>query len=281
VNQVVLEQAEFNPNLPMDKIKVSECNIRKRELKRGLESLKESMKSKGLLQPVTVVGPNGDGTYELIMGQRRFSAAKDLEWKEIPAIVIKGPVDRITKIEMSLSENIHSQEPFHRDILEAFEILYKEKYKSVTQIQKELGISASAAYDYIWLLEAPGELLALIRPEGFLPRAKAAEIVKAGYPDKSRMLDLAEAYLSGRLTRDEKKRLIELALVMRKASVPQIEEEAKKPPLEYKITILLPLQHYQRLGRAAQERGYDREKKSELSDLARVAVVEWLDEKGF
>ena len=276
----MLEQAGFIPNLPMDKIKLSDCNIRKREPKRGLESLKESMGSKGLLQPVTVIGPKDDGTYELIMGQRRFLAAEDLGWKEISAIVIKGPVDRITKIEMSLSENIHSQEPFDSDILEAFRILFKEKYYKVTEIQKEVGISTTAAYDYIWLLEAPKEIVDLIRPER-LPRAKAAEIVKAGFPDKKRMLELAELYLSGRLTRDEKKRLIELALVNREASVSQLEVEAKKPPIEYKITILLPLQHYERLGKAAEELGYNREKKSELSDLARIAVVEWLDEKGF
>jgi ParB family chromosome partitioning protein len=280
VIQVVLEKAGFIPNLPMGKIKVSDCNIRKREPKRGLESLQESMESKGLLQPVTVIGPRDDGTYELIMGQRRFLAAKDLGWKEIPAIVIKGPVDEITKIEMSLSENIHSQEPFDSDILEAFRRLYKEKYHKVTEIQKEVGISTTAAYDYIWLLEAPEEIINLIRPER-LPRGKAAEIVKAGYPDKKRMLDLAESYLSGRLTRDEKKRLIDLALVNRKASVLELEEEAKKPPMEYKITILLPRQHYERLGKAAEELGYDRSKKSELSDLTRIAVVEWLDGKGF
>ena len=279
--EVGLEQATFVPNLPMDRIELSEYNIRKSQPRRGLESLKESMESKGLLQPVTVIGPKDDGTYELIMGQRRFLAATDLDWRTIPAIVIRGPIDNITKIEMSLSENIQVQTPFDRDILEAFRVLYNEKYQSVTKIQEALGISRSATHDYIWLLEAPDELIALIRPPGPLPRTKAADIVKACHPNKTRMIELVNIYLSGRLTGEEKKRLIELALIMRDAPISVIEEEAKKPPKEYKITLLLPYQYYEKLGNYAEEVGFNREKKSELSEVARIAVIEWLNLKGF
>ena len=278
---VVLEQATFVPNLPLDKIQLSEHNIRKKQPKRGLESLKESMAAKGLLQPVSVVGPKEDGTYELIMGQRRFLAASELGWQTIPAIVIEGPIDKTTKIEMSLSENIHKQDPFEEDILEAFKILYNEKYKSVTEIQQALGISRSAVHDYIWLLEAPKELIALIRPAGVLPEKKAADIVKACYPDKTRMIELADSYLSGRLTREEKKRLLELALTMRDVSISMLEEEAKKPREEYKITLLLPFEYYDKLGNAAEEKGFDRVKKGELAEVARIAVIEWLQWKGF
>lgn len=274
-----LEQVTFVPDLPLDRIQLSEYNIRKRQPRRGLESLKESMESKGLMQPVTVVGPKDDDTYELIMGQRRFLAATELGWQTIPAIIMRGPIDNITKVEMSLSENIHVQDPFEQDILAAFKILYDEKYHSVTEIQQAIGISRSATHDYIWLLEAPKEIIALIRPR-VLPRTKAADIVKACYPDKTRMIELADVYLSGRLTREEKKRLIELALKMRDAPISLLEEEAKKPPLEIKITLLIPFEHYNRLGDAAEYRGFDREKKSELAEMARIAVLEWLEWKG-
>lgn len=278
---VVLEQATFVPDLPRNKIQLSEYNIRKRQPKRGLESLKESMESKGLMQPITVVGPKEDGTYELIMGQRRFLAATELGWQTIPAIIIQGPIDNITKVEMSLSENIQVQDPFEQDILEAFKMLYDKKYHSVTEIQQALGISRSAAHDYIWLLEAPNELIAFIRPAGVLPRTKATDIVKACYPDRTRMIELADSYLSGRLTREEKKRLLELALTKRDISISMLEEEAKKPLEEYKITLLLPFEYYDKLGTAAEEKGFDREKKGELAEVARIAVIEWLQWKGF
>jgi ParB family chromosome partitioning protein len=275
---VPLERS-YVPNLSMDKIEVSPCNIRKHDARKGLDSLKESLNSRGLLQPVTVVGPQNDGKYELIMGQRRFLAAKDLGWKEIDAIVIKPPIDDVMKIELSLSENIQSQEPFEGDVLEAFSTLYK-KYHKVTEIQKILGISTAKTHDLIWLNEAPEEIRKLIGPK-VLPTSKAADIVKAGYPDKQRMIELADVFLSGRLTTDEKKRLLEAAKVHRDMPVAKLEEEAKKPPEEYKVILLLPPEHYERLGTAAENRGFDRSRKSELSDFARFTVIEWLDEKGF
>lgn len=78
-----------------------------REESGDLEGLIASIKKKGLLQPV-IVRHLGDGKYDLIAGYRRFQACKNLEWKEIPAVIRNDPdKDRLT---LQLTENIQRQD---------------------------------------------------------------------------------------------------------------------------------------------------------------------------
>lgn len=54
----------------------------------GIEELAESMRAVGLLQPVTVV--KGPERYEVLVGHRRYLAAKFLGWSELPCVVVDG-----------------------------------------------------------------------------------------------------------------------------------------------------------------------------------------------
>jgi ParB family chromosome partitioning protein len=64
-----------------------------------------SIREKGLLSPITVL-KNYDGTFDLIVGQRRFLACKQLGWKTIPAI-IREEMDDTDATVSSLVENVH------------------------------------------------------------------------------------------------------------------------------------------------------------------------------
>ena len=68
--------------IDLDRIRVSELNTRK-DLQAGnedadIEDLANSIRARGLINPVTVV-PRSDGGYDLIAGQRRFLACKLLQ----------------------------------------------------------------------------------------------------------------------------------------------------------------------------------------------------------
>src|SRR5437762_11075526 len=52
-----------------------------------LAELQESLNASGLLQPITVRRRMGKDGFEIIAGERRLRAAKNLGWKEIPAII--------------------------------------------------------------------------------------------------------------------------------------------------------------------------------------------------
>ncbi|MFN0145962.1 MAG: ParB/RepB/Spo0J family partition protein [Dehalococcoidia bacterium] len=58
-----------------------------RRLFKGIDELAASIKTSGLLQPITL-RPRGDGTYSIIAGERRYRAISTLGWATIPALVV-------------------------------------------------------------------------------------------------------------------------------------------------------------------------------------------------
>ena len=116
-------------DIKMADIRLSEFNIRK-DLNAGtedtgLEDLAESIKDKGLLNPL-IVRKLEDGTYELIAGQRRFLACQKLGWKTIPAIIRDISNDTDATI-LSLVENVHRADLNPIDKARAYQKIY-EKY---------------------------------------------------------------------------------------------------------------------------------------------------------
>jgi len=103
------------PSKPKEKIatlKVSEiipnrAQPRKVFKEEKMEDLLRSIQEKGVIQPV-LVRPTDSG-YELIAGERRWRAAKELSIDQIPALVMKD-IDDASSLEISLIENIQRDE---------------------------------------------------------------------------------------------------------------------------------------------------------------------------
>lgn len=91
--------------ITIDQISAGE-NIRKDITKESLASLIESIKEKGILQPL-LVRANG-GKFDLLDGYRRFSAAKYAELKEVPVISIE--IDKGDRIEYQLVANLQRED---------------------------------------------------------------------------------------------------------------------------------------------------------------------------
>ena len=73
-----------------------------------LDKLAQSIDEIGVQQPVVVFPVlNQEGKFELIIGQRRFLACKQLKMKTIPAIVLKKAMNPVDAISYSFIENIH------------------------------------------------------------------------------------------------------------------------------------------------------------------------------
>jgi len=93
--------------LPINKIIPSAFQPRETFPKDELEELAESMKEYGLLNPI-LVRKNGDGTYQIIAGERRWRAAQLAGMKKIMAFV-KEVTDERQRLE-SLIENAHRKD---------------------------------------------------------------------------------------------------------------------------------------------------------------------------
>ena len=94
--------------IPIAALRVAAANTRKDkdagQEDTGLAGLAQSIKENGLLNPLTVRSL-GDGSYEIVAGQRRYLACKQLGMPAIPAIV-RDQVSETGAIALSLIENV-------------------------------------------------------------------------------------------------------------------------------------------------------------------------------
>jgi len=120
----------------------------------SMEELTQSIKEKGVIQPV-LVRPNGD-YYELIAGERRFRAANLLNLKEIPAIV-KNVEDR-DSLEIALIENIQRQSLNPIEEAHAYQFLIDKFQVTHEKISGVLGKARVSVTNTLRLLKLPAEI---------------------------------------------------------------------------------------------------------------------------
>lgn len=125
-----------------------------------LKELAASIKAQGLLQPVTV-RPCGNGRYELVMGERRLRATRDLGWTTIRAIVRE--VDDKQLLELSLVENLLRADLNDIEVAEALRQLQNKYGYTTTQLAEVTGKSRPAVSNTLRLLELPSTIQQLIR----------------------------------------------------------------------------------------------------------------------
>jgi ParB family chromosome partitioning protein len=116
--------------IPVDRIRAGNFRVRESVDEEKLQMLVDSIKRQGMLYPI-VVKPLGDGTYELIAGERRLLAAKKAGLREVPAIERKGVSKDYELIEMGI-ENLQRED-----------LSFYERGRWVAKM-KELGWTVSA-----------------------------------------------------------------------------------------------------------------------------------------
>lgn len=111
-------------------VKLSDITVeaRAREDYGEIEELMESIKEKGVLQPITLA-LREDGSLKLLAGGRRYESSLRLELPTIPAIIREGE-DAVTELEIELIENIHRKDftwVERAQLTDRIDQLYKKK----------------------------------------------------------------------------------------------------------------------------------------------------------
>ena len=109
-------------------VKISDIKVKKRVRKDlgDLEPLKDSLRTYGLMNPITLNSEN-----ELIAGERRLEAAKAIGWENIDANIISKPVTELSQLEMELEENNQRKEFTDEELMEGYNRLKKLRNPSV------------------------------------------------------------------------------------------------------------------------------------------------------
>jgi ParB family transcriptional regulator, chromosome partitioning protein len=184
--------AEELRQLPVDLIVPNPNQPRRRFDEDALVALSESIKERGVLQPV-LVRPLPAGNYELIAGERRWRAAGVAGLETMPAIVRTDTT--ATTLELALIENMAREDLNPIEEARACDALTEELGLSREEVGRRVGRGRVAVSNLLRLLDLPDEALELIEQERLSEGHGRALLTAAGNDERRR---LARAAVEGR-----------------------------------------------------------------------------------
>jgi|SRR3989338_2088579 len=118
-----------------------------------LAELSASIKEHGILQPLVVV-PLPDGTFQLIVGERRLRASKMAGLAKVP-VVIRDYLEEQNKLELALIENIqrHNLDPIEEAL--AYKQLIDQYKLTQEEVAKKVGKGRTTVTNMLRLLNLP------------------------------------------------------------------------------------------------------------------------------
>jgi ParB family chromosome partitioning protein len=158
----------------------------------SLAALADSIRERGVLQPI-IVQPRSGGGYELIAGERRWRASKIAGVATIPALVAP-PVDGVQSIELALIENIAREDLGVIEEARTIAALLDELDLTATNLARRLGRSRSDLAHTVRLLDLPNEAIDLV-DGGALSKGHGKVLLTE--PDHGRRRELARRAAAG------------------------------------------------------------------------------------
>jgi ParB family chromosome partitioning protein len=186
--------------IPIEQLKPNPYQPRKTFVREQLEELAQSIKEKGVLQPLLVRKSATPGNYEIIAGERRWRAAQIAKLHTLPAVV-KEISDR-DALEIGLIENLQREDLNAVEEAGAFLKLTDEFGYSAEQIAQVIGKSRSHVANIMRLLQLPRPVVQMIT-EGKLSAGQARPLI--GHPLAEQ---LAQRIIEGSLSVREVEKLV-------------------------------------------------------------------------
>jgi ParB family chromosome partitioning protein len=164
------EEISFVPGLieelPLSKLKPSSKPVR--AYTEDMQHLAQSIREKGLLQPIVVRSKND--YFEVIAGNRRYSACKMLGWRKILCHIVE--LDDKEAYEISLVENVQRKTMDPIEEAEAYKMYILEfGWGSISELAIRIGKSPSYISKRISLLQLPSDIQAKIKSKEINPSA--------------------------------------------------------------------------------------------------------------
>ena len=154
-----------------DKSKISISSIvrnkyqpRKKFDKESLEELTNSIKERGIIQPIVVRrSEDQDGKYEIIAGERRWQSAQNAGLHEVPVIIIKA--DNLKSLEFAIVENVQRKDLNPIEEAEGYKRLIDDFNYDQDKVSKFIGKSRAHISNCLRLLSLLKEVIELIIEE--------------------------------------------------------------------------------------------------------------------
>ena len=150
-----------NNKIPISSIVPNKFQPRKIFEKDSLYELSNSIKERGIIQPLVVrKSKNESNKYELIAGERRWQAAQTAGLNEVPVIVLDA--DNLKSLELAIVENVQRKDLNPIEEANGYKSLIDEFSYDQEKVSKFIGKSRSHVANYLRLLTLPEEVIKLI-----------------------------------------------------------------------------------------------------------------------
>ena len=184
-------EASAQHRIPIELIRPSAFQPRRRFAEAELDALAQSIREKGILQPLLVRPLAGqEADFELVAGERRWRAAQRIGMHEVPVIV--RPLADSEALEIALVENLQREDLSPLEEAEAYSRLMEEFGRTQGALAEAVGKSRSHVANTLRLLSLPAPVRRRL-DEGELsagharallaaadPTALAAEVIRRG-----------------------------------------------------------------------------------------------------
>jgi len=130
----------------------------------NLEDLTNSIKERGVIQPIIVRKSHDDNSkYEIIAGERRWLAAQRAGLNEVPVVITKA--DDLKSLEFAIVENVQRHDLNPLEEAQGYKRLIDEFSYDQEKVAKFIGKSRSHIANCLRLLTLPNEVIELIEAQ--------------------------------------------------------------------------------------------------------------------
>ncbi len=158
------EKIDNKKNVSISSLVRNKYQPRKKFDEVSLEELTNSIRERGIMQPIIVRSSSEEeGKFEIIAGERRWQAAQHAGLHEVPIIVIN--VDDLKSLEFAIVENVQRKDLNPIEEAEGYKRLIDEFSYDQDKVSKFIGKSRAHISNCLRLLSLPKEIIELIVEE--------------------------------------------------------------------------------------------------------------------
>ncbi len=197
---VTLPPSMIAKMVPIDLIQRNPNQPRKRFDEADLAELADSIRARGVLQPILLrPAPGAPGRYEIVAGERRWRASQRAGLHDIPAVV--QDFDEVEVLEIGIIENVQRADLNPLEEAQGYQALIERFGRTQQEIAEVVGKSRPHIANMLRLLGLPNEIQDMVR-DGRLTAGHARAILASPNP-----MDLARTAIAQSLNVREVERL--------------------------------------------------------------------------
>jgi ParB family transcriptional regulator, chromosome partitioning protein len=170
-----------------------------RKEKGDLRGLIESVREKGVLEPLLVRRLPESGRFLIISGERRYHAARAAGLTELPCI--EKDVDDAETLEIALIENLQRKDLTPFEEADGVQALGERFGLTHDDISKKIGKSRSSVTEILSVRNIPDEIKGLCIEKGVISKSQLLQVARQ--PNEARMRDVIRRFALGMLNRDQ------------------------------------------------------------------------------